>query len=295
MKRRYFAALMASMLFGFVPLAASFAQEAKPAMPAAPAATTAADTKFIILQSTTSTQDSGLFTYLLPKFTEKSGIEVRVVAVGTGQALKNGERGDGDVMLVHAKAAEDAFVASGFGVARFDVMYNDFVIVGPAEDPAKIAGSKDVKVALNAVAAAKAPFASRGDDSGTHKAELALWKAAGVDAKAASGTWYRETGSGMGPTLNTAVGLGAYVLADRSTWVAFKNKGNFKIVVEGDKPLLNQYGVILVNPAKHPHVKAAQGQAFVDWILSADGQAAIAGFKVNGEQLFFPNAKKTAG
>lgn len=291
MNRRHFATLMASVLLGLTLTPAVFAQEAKPAAPAAPAAAAAADSKFIIVQSTTSTQDSGLFTYLLPLFTAKSGVEVRVVAVGTGQALKNGERGDGDVMLVHAKAAEEAFVAGGFGVKRFDVMYNDFVIVGPAEDPAKIAGSKDVKAALNAIAVAKAPFASRGDDSGTHKAELALWKAAGVDAKAASGTWYRETGSGMGPTLNTAVGLGAYVLADRATWVAFKNKGNYKIAVEGDTPLLNQYGVILVNPAKHPHVKAAQGQAFIDWLLSAEGQAAIAGFKVNGEQLFFPNAK----
>jgi len=291
MKRRHFTALIATMLFSAMPLVASFAQEAKPAAPIA----ATADTKFIILQSTTSTQDSGLFAHLLPQFTAKSGIDVRVVAVGTGQALKNGERGDGDVLLVHAKAAEDAFVAGGFGVARFDVMYNDFVIVGPGEDPAKVAGTKDVKAALTAISAAKAPFASRGDDSGTHKAELALWKSAGVDAKAASGTWYRETGSGMGPTLNAAVGMNAYVLADRATWVAFKNKGNFKIVVEGDKPLLNDYGVILVNPAKHPHVKATQGQAFVDWILSAEGQAAIASFKVNGEQLFFPNAKKTTG
>ena len=292
MKRRHFTTLMASMLLSLAPMVAATAQEAKPGAAVAPAAPAAGDTKFIVVQSTTSTQDSGLFTYLLPKFTEKSGVEVRVIAVGTGQALKNAERGDGDVVLVHAKAAEEAFVAAGFGVTRFDVMYNDFVIVGPAEDPAKIAGSKDVKAALNAIAASKAPFASRGDDSGTHKAELALWKTAGVDAKAASGTWYRETGSGMGPTLNTAVGLGAYVLADRATWVSFKNKGNFKIVVEGDKPLLNQYGVILVNPAKHPHVKVQQGQAFVDWLLSADGQAAIAGFKINGEQLFFPNAKK---
>ncbi len=295
MQRRYCAALMATVLLGFVPFSGAFAQDAKPAAPVAPAATAASDAKFIIVQSTTSTQDSGLFTYLLPKYTEKSGIEVRVVAVGTGQALKNGERGDGDVMLVHAKAAEDAFVAAGFGVKRFDVMYNDFVVVGPAEDPAKIAGSTDVKAALTAISAAKAPFASRGDDSGTHKAELALWKAAGVDVKAASGTWYRETGSGMGPTLNTAVGLGAYAVTDRATWISFKNKGGFKIVVERDGPLLNQYGVILVNPAKHPHVKATQGQAFVDWLISDEGQAAIAGFKIDGQQLFFPNAKKTAG
>lgn len=292
MQRRHFAALMATVFLGLVPFSGAFAQEAKPAAPVVPAAPAASDAKFIVVQSTTSTQDSGLFKFLLPKFTQKTGVEVRVVAVGTGQALKNGERGDGDVMLVHAKAAEDAFVTAGFGVKRFDVMYNDFVVVGPAEDPAKIAGSKDVKAALTAISTAKAPFASRGDDSGTHKAELALWKLAGVDAKAASGTWYRETGSGMGPTLNTAVGMGAYAVTDRATWISFKNKGNFKIVVEGDKPLLNQYGVILVNPAKHPHVKAAQGQAFVDWILSDEGQAAIAGFKVDGEQLFFPNAKK---
>jgi tungstate transport system substrate-binding protein len=291
MQRRRFAALMATILYGLAAFSGAFAEEAKPA-PAAPAAS---GTTFIIVQSTTSTQDSGLFTYLLPKFTAKTGIEVRVVAVGTGQALKNGERGDGDVELVHAKAAEEAFVAAGFGVKRFDVMYNDFVVAGPAEDPAKIAGSKDVKAALAAISTAKAPFASRGDDSGTHKAELALWKAAGVDVKAASGTWYRETGSGMGPTLNTAVGLGAYVVADRATWISFKNKGNFKIMVEGDGPLLNQYGVILVNPAKHPHLKSTQGQIFIDWLLGDEGQAAIAGFTIDGQQLFFPNAKKTAG
>ncbi|MEQ1696327.1 MAG: substrate-binding domain-containing protein [Hyphomicrobiaceae bacterium] len=291
MQRRQFAALMATAFIGLVPFVAAFAQDAKPAAPVAPAAPAASETKFIIVQSTTSTQDSGLFKFLLPKFTEKTGVDVRVVAVGTGQALKNGERGDGDVMLVHAKAAEEAFVAAGFGVKRFDVMYNDFVLVGPAEDPAKIAGTKDVTAALTAISSAKVPFASRGDDSGTHKAERALWKAAGVDVKAASGTWYRETGSGMGPTLNTAVGMGAYAVTDRATWISFKNKGNFKIVVEGDGPLLNQYGVILVNPAKHPHVKVSHGQAFVDWILSAEGQAAIASFKIDGQQLFFPNAK----
>ena len=294
MQRRYFPALIAAVLSGLVPFAGAFAQDSKPAAPVSPAASSGRNTQFIIVQSTTSTQDSGLFSYLLPKFTEKSGIEVRVVAVGTGQALKNAERGDGDVVLVHAKSAEDAFVAAGFGVKRFDVMSNDFVVVGPAEDPAKIAGWKDVKAALTAIAAAKAPFASRGDDSGTHKAELALWKATGVDVRAASGTWYRETGSGMGPTLNTAVGLGAYVVADRATWVSFKNKGNFKIMVEGDGPLLNQYGVILVNPARHPHVKAVSGQAFVDWLLSDEGQASIAGFLIDGQQLFFPTASKTA-
>lgn len=291
MNRRPFAALIALGLAGLFSLTGAIAQDASPAptVPVAPPAAT--DQKFIIVQSTTSTQDSGLFDDLLPKFTAKTGIGVRVVAVGTGQALKNGERGDGDVLLVHAKAAEEAFVAAGFGVKRFDVMYNDFVIVGPAEDPAKIAGTKDVKAALVAIAASKAPFASRGDDSGTHKAELALWKAAGVDAKAASGTWYRETGSGMGPTLNTAVGLAAYTFCDRGTWISFKNKGSFKIVVEGDKPLLNQYGVILVNAAKQPQVKVAEGQAFIDWLTGADGQAAIAAFKVNGQQLFFPDAR----
>ena len=286
LRRQFAAAFFAVFALGFLPAANANAQEARP-QSATPAA---ADTKFIILQSTTSTQDSGLFDYLLPKFTGKTGIAVRVVAVGTGQALKNGERGDGDVLLVHAKAAEEAFVAAGFGVKRFGVMYNDFVIVGPAEDPARIAGSKDARAALKAIADAKAPFASRGDDSGTHKAELALWKGTGVDVKASSGTWYRETGSGMGPTLNTAVGLGAYTFTDRATWISFKNKGSFKIAVEGDTPLLNQYGAILVNPEKQPAVKAAEGQAFIDWLIGTEGQAAIAAFKADGQQLFFPNA-----
>jgi tungstate transport system substrate-binding protein len=290
MNRRTLASLLAATALGFVPFA--LAQDAQRA-PAAPApAPSEAGQKSILVQSTTSTQDSGLFTHILPKFKEQTGIDVRVVAVGTGQALKNGERGDGDVVLVHAKADEEKFVAAGFGVKRFDVMYNDFIIVGPAVDPAKIAGTKSVVAALKAVAGAKAPFASRGDDSGTHKAELKLWKAADIDVKAASGSWYRETGSGMGPTLNTAVGMGAYSFTDRATWLSFKNKGAHKIAVEGDGPLLNQYGVILVNPAKHPHVKAADGQAFVDWLTGKDGQAAIASYKIDGQQLFFPNAGK---
>ena len=286
LRRQFAAAIIAGLTFGFGAYSGGSAQEARPQ--SSPTAGT--DSKFIVLQSTTSTQDSGLFDFLLPKFTGKTGIAVRVVAVGTGQALKNGERGDGDVLLVHAKAAEEAFVAAGFGVKRFGVMYNDFVIVGPAEDPAHIAGSRDARAALKAIADAKAPFASRGDDSGTHKAELALWKGTGVDVKAASGTWYNETGSGMGPTLNTAVGLGAYTFSDRATWISFKNKGSFKIAVEGDTPLLNQYGAILVNPAKQPAVKAAEGQAFIDWLIGTEGQAAIAAFKADGQQLFFPNA-----
>lgn len=249
-----------------------------------------AEDPFIVVQSTTSTENSGLFKYLLPIFKAKTGIDVRVVAVGTGQALKNAEKGDGDVVLVHAKAAEEKFVADGWGVARIPVMYNDFVIVGPADDAAKVAGSKDAPAALKKIAAAKAPFASRGDDSGTHKAELALWTAAGVDVKAASGDWYRSTGSGMGATLNTAAGMGAYALSDRASWSSFKNRGALKIAVEGDTKLFNQYGVILVNPAKHGHVKVKEGQAFIDWLTGVDGQTAIKGFKIEGEQQFFPNA-----
>ena len=251
--------------------------------------------KYIVLQSTTSTQNSGLFDHILPRFTEKTGIEVRVVAVGTGQALKNGRNGDGDLLLVHAKAAEEAFVTEGYGVKRFDVMYNDFVIVGPASDPAKVAGQRDAAAALAQIAAAKVPFASRGDDSGTHKKERALWQDAGVDVDGASGSWYRETGSGMGATLNIAVAMGAYSLTDRGTWISFKNKAGFKIAVAGDGKLFNQYGVILVNPAKHARVKAAEGQAFIDWLTGPEGQAAIAGYKLNGQQLFFPNAKGSDG
>lgn len=252
----------------------------------------AADAPFIILQSTTSTENSGLFAYLLPKFKEHSGIEVRVVAVGTGQAIKNAQNGDGDVLLVHDKASEERFVAEGWGKARFDVMYNDFVVIGPEDDPAHAAGTANASAALRKIADAKLPFVSRGDDSGTHKAELRLWKEAGVDAKAASGTWYREVGQGMGPTINTAIGMNAYTLSDRATWSAFKAKAKHATLVQGDAALFNQYGVILVNPEKHSNVKAKDGQAFIDWLISADGQTAIAGFKIEGEQQFFPNAKR---
>ena len=251
---------------------------------------TAAQDQFIVVQSTTSTQNSGLFEHLLPIFQDQSGIEVRVVAVGTGQAIKNAMNGDGDVLFVHAKAAEEAFVAEGHGVERFDVMYNDFVIVGPPSDPAGVAGTRDVVAALTRIAEAQAPFASRGDDSGTHKAELRLWKEAGIDAQASSGGWYRETGSGMGATLNTGIGMASYVLTDRATWIAYGNKGEYGIAIEGDPKMFNQYGIILVNPEKHPDVRAEAGQAFIDWVLSGEGQAAIAGYKVNGQQLFFPNA-----
>lgn len=250
-----------------------------------------AEDKFIIVQSTTSTQNSGLFEYLLPKFKEKTGIEVRVVAVGTGQALKNARNGDGDVVLVHAKPDEEKFVADGWGVKRHDVMYNDFVIVGPASDPVGIAGLKDAPAALQKIAQAKAPFASRADDSGTHKAELRLWKDAGIDPQPGSGDWYLETGSGMGTTLNTAVGKHAYTLTDRGTWLGFANKGDLKVWVEGDGRLFNQYGVILVNPEKHPNVRAKEGQAFVDWITGPAGQRAIASYKIDGQKLFFPNAQ----
>ena len=246
---------------------------------------------FIIVQSTTSTQNSGLFEHILPLFTKKTGIEVRVVAVGTGQALKNAQKGDGDVVLVHSQPDEEKFVADGWGVKRYPVMYNDFIIVGPAADPAKIAGMKQAPEALKKIAEAQTPFASRADDSGTHKAELKLWHEAGVDPKASSGSWYLETGSGMGATLNIAVGKQAYALTDRGTWLAFANKGDFKVMVEGDNKLFNQYGVILVNPAKHPNVKAKQGQAFIDWLTGPEGQAAIANYKIDGQQLFFPNAR----
>jgi len=255
------------------------------------AAPAQAEGKSIIVQSTTSTQNSGLFDYMLPIFEKKTGIQVRVVAVGTGQAIKNAGNCDGDVLMVHAKKAEEKFIAQGGGVKRFDVMYNDFVVVGPPSDPAKVSGLKDAPKAFAMIAAAKAPFASRGDNSGTHKKEVSLWADAKVDIKKASGGWYRETGSGMGATLNTAAGMGAYALTDRATWISFKNKGDYKIVVEGDKGLFNQYGIILVNPKKCPKVKAAEGQAFIDWVLSKDGQDTIASYKLNGLQLFFPNGK----
>jgi len=248
-----------------------------------------ADERFIVVASTTSTQDSGLFDYLLPLFTQKTGIEVRVLYKGTGEAIKVAQKGDADVLFVHDKKSEEKFVADGFGVKRSDVMYNDFVIVGPAVDPAGIKGTADVVEALKKIAAAKVPFASRGDDSGTNKAELRLWTLGEIDPKKDSGTWYRETGSGMGPTLNTAAGMGAYALTDRGTWLNFKNRGDLTILVEGDKRLFNQYGVTLVNPAKFPTVKQADGQAFIDWVLSAEGQQAIANYKIGGQQVFYPN------
>lgn len=247
--------------------------------------------EFIVVQSTTSTRNSGLFEYMLPKFTDQTGIEVRVVAVGTGQAIKNAMNGDGDVLFVHAKPSEERFVAEGYGVERFDVMYNDFVIVGPPSDPAGISGMDDATAALTKIAEAEAPFASRGDDSGTNKAELRLWNATGIDPTTDSGEWYRETGSGMGATLNTGTAMGAYIMTDRATWIAFGNKGDYEIMVEGDPRLFNQYGVILVNPDRFTNVKAEAGQTFIDWLLSDEGQDIIASYKVDGRQLFFPNAK----
>jgi tungstate transport system substrate-binding protein len=272
--RRQLAALALVALAAAFP-AAAFAQE-----------------KFIVVASTTSTEDSGLFKHILPIFKGKSGIDVRVVAQGTGQALATARKGDADVVFVHDRVAELKFVEEGFGVDRREVMYNDFVIVGPKADPAKIAGSKDVIGALKKIAASQSPFASRGDKSGTNAAELRYWKQADIDPQTGKGTWYRETGSGMGPTLNTASAMGAYAFTDRGTWLSFKNRGDLVIVVEGDNKLFNQYGVMLVNPAKHPHVKKDLGQAFVDWVTSAEGQTAIAGYRIEGQQLFFPNYKK---
>ena len=249
-----------------------------------------AQDRYITVASTTSTENSGLFGELLPKFQDETGIEVRVVAVGTGQAIELARNGDADVLFVHHKASEEQFVADGFGLERHDVMYNDYVIVGPASDPAGVKGSKDVVDAMAKIAGAEAPFASRGDDSGTNKAELALWQEAGIDVAGASGSWYRETGSGMGPTLNTAAGMDAYALTDRGTWLSFENRQNLEIAVEGDPRLFNQYGIILVNPERHPHVKAALGQTFIDWVLSDEGQEAIGAFEISGQQAFFPNA-----
>ena len=253
-----------------------------------------AQDKFIVVASTTSTEQSGLFGHLLPAFEKDTGIKVRVVAVGTGQALDIGRRGDADVVFVHDRAAEGKFMSEGQGVRRFPVMYNDFVLIGPKSDPAKIAESKDILEALRKIDAAKAPFVSRGDRSGTHAAELRYWKDAGVDLEKAKGPWYRDTGSGMGPALNTAASMNAYILADRGTWLSFKNRGDLVIAVEGDKRLFNQYGVMLVNPIKHPNVKKDLGQAFIDWLVSPRGQAAIAAYKIGGEQLFFPNAGSDA-
>jgi tungstate transport system substrate-binding protein len=249
-----------------------------------------AQERFITVASTTSTEQSGLFGYLLPLFKAHSNIDVKVVAVGTGQALDIGRRGDADVVFVHDKAAEEKFLSEGWATKRYDVMYNDFVIVGPKSDPAKIAGSKNVLDALRKIAETKAPFISRGDRSGTNAAELRYWRAAAIDIAKEKGDWYREIGQGMGPTLNMASASNANTLSDRGTWLSFKNRGDLTIVVEGDKRLFNQYGVMLVNPAKYPKVKAADGQAFVDWLISKDGQSTIAGYKIDGQQLFFPDA-----
>jgi len=246
----------------------------------------------IVVASTTSTEQSGLFKHILPLFKQKTGIEVKVVALGTGQALDAARRGDADVVLVHDRPAEDKFVAEGYAKARQDVMYNDFVLIGPKDDPAGIRG-KGVEEAFRKIAAAKAPFVSRGDRSGTHSAELRSWKEAGIDLGAVRGDWYRDVGQGMGPALNTASSLGAYILADRGTWLSFKNRGDLTILVEGDPRLFNPYGVMLVNPDKHPSVKVKEGQAFIDWLVSSEGQKAIADYTINGEQLFFPSAKKS--
>jgi tungstate transport system substrate-binding protein len=243
----------------------------------------------IIVASTTSTQDSGLFSYLLPIAKEKTGVEVKVLAQGTGQALETARRGDADVVFVHARSAEEKFLAEGFGVKRYPVMYNDFVVIGPKDDPAGVKG-RDVVAALQAIRTKGAPFISRGDRSGTHIAELALWKDVGIDITKDGGGWYKEIGQGMGAALNTASASNAYVLSDRGTWLAFKNRGDLAILVEGDKRLFNQYGVMLVNPAKHPTVKKEAGQRFIDWLVSPEGQNVIAGFKIEGQQLFYPNA-----
>ncbi|MES2713747.1 MAG: substrate-binding domain-containing protein [Pseudomonadota bacterium] len=249
-----------------------------------------AQDRSITIASTTSTEQSGLFGHLLPIFTRETGIAVRVVALGTGQALDVGRRGDADLVFVHDRAAEERFVAEGAGGPRLHVMFNDFVLIGPAADPAGIAGAGDTHTALRRIATARAPFVSRGDRSGTHAAELRLWQQAGVDPVAGRGAWYREVGQGMGPALNAAAAQGAYVLADRGTWLAFRNRQDLRILVEGDARLFNQYGVMLVNPQRHPHVKAAEAQRFIDWIVGPAGQAAIAGYRINGEPLFFPNA-----
>ena len=251
-----------------------------------------AQQRSMTLASTTSTEQSGLFGHILPIFTREAGIAVRVVALGTGQALDIGRRGDADVVFVHDRAAEERFVAEGFGGPRRHVMFNDFVITGPAADPARIAGLGDTAEALSRIAAARAPFISRGDRSGTHAAELRLWQLAGIDPASGRGQWYREVGQGMGPALNTAAAQGAYILADRGTWLSFRNRQDQRILIEGDARLFNQYGVMLVNAQRHPHVKAADGQRFIDWLVSAAGQAAIASYRINGEQLFFPNADK---
>ena len=250
-----------------------------------------AQEKSIVVSSTTSTEQSGLFNYMLPIYKMKTGVEVKVVAVGTGQALDIGRRGDADVVFVHDKPAEEKFIEDGFSTKRYEVMYNDFVLIGPKSDPAKISGGKDIQIALQKIAAAQAPFVSRADKSGTHAAELRYWKGAGI-TPSSNQSWYKETGSGMGPALNTASAMNGYILADRGTWLSFKNRGDLVILVQGDPKLFNQYGVMLVNPAKFPHVKKVQGQEFIDWLISKNGQDVIASYKIEGEQLFFPNAKK---
>ena len=251
-----------------------------------------AQQRFITVASTTSTEQSGLFKHLLPIFEKKTGIQVRVVALGTGQALDMGRRGDADVVFVHARPLEEKFLAEGFGVRRFEVMYNDFVLIGPKSDPATVAGVRDIVAAFRKIRAAQAPFVSRGDRSGTHFAELELWKAAGIDLAKEKGPWYRDTGQGMGPALNSASGMNAYILADRGTWLSFRNRAELAVLVEGDRLLFNQYGIMLVNPAKHPSVKKELGQTFIDWVISPEGQKAIAEYKIGGEQLFFPNSGK---
>ena len=256
------------------------------------AAGTVAQERFITVASTTSTEQSGLFKHLLPVFEKKAGVQVRVVALGTGQALDMARRGDADVVFVHAKSAEEKFLAEGLGVKRYPVMYNDFILAGPNSDAAKVAGGKDILAALNRIKSTGAAFVSRGDKSGTHMAELDLWKLANVDIARDKGAWYRDTGQGMGPALNTAASMNAYILADRGTWLSFRNRGELGILVEGDQRLFNQYGVMLVNPAKHAHVKKEFGQAFIDWVVSPEGQKTIADYRIGGEQLFFPNANQ---
>lgn len=272
---------MKSRLLGLAAVALMLSVTAQPTLAENPA---------IIVQSTTSTANSGLYDHLLPLFNETSDVAVNVVAVGTGQAIRNAQNCDGDVLLVHAKAAEETFVEAGYGVERFDLMYNDFVIVGPADDPAGIQGQADVGAALAQISESRARFASRSDDSGTHKKEMALWLAAGIDPTGASGDWYRETGSGMGATLNTGIGMSAYVMTDRATWISFENKQGHRILLDGDEALFNQYGVILVSPERCTNVEATAGQTFIDWLLSDEGQNAIQAYHIDGQQLFFPNA-----